>query len=160
MQHSITLRNAMQVATMLLLAATVFTACSKSKDDNPGPGPSGHQLKVTITTTDLKPQEGDALSFLFVGSNLDGSTIDWKVDGQLKSNQTGITLEADVLSSGKQITVESAKSFAKAGIIINGGNRGTPYKFSYKVELDGKEVNNEQNITVSTNIFSRPHDYP
>ncbi|TKC09069.1 hypothetical protein [Pedobacter frigoris] len=131
-------KNVMMLACGLT-ALTVLFSCKKKDDNSPS---SGKKAKITLTlSSDFKKAEGDYFDVTLAASKTNGSTVDWKVDGVLVKGAS-LNLGTDNFNGGKTIVIESADSFYAGALNIGGFEFGaTPFTVTYKVEVDGKVIN-------------------
>lgn len=156
-------RSTFQKTAIVLFAMLLgaFTSCSS--DDNGGgsaPGGEGKQVKLTITVNGVVPD--DYLSFVAVGSALSNpseSTI-WKVNGTTQSNESAVSFgKNDFTGSTKTYVVESVAPLRMAHVGMQFLATGTrSYTFSYKAEINGQVVKEENNVAV-TATADYTHDY-
>ncbi len=125
------------------------------------PGAS-KKAKVTITLSGtFSKAEGDYFNATVTASTLNGTTIDWMVNGVRKTG-TVITVGTDDFNGGKTITLESASDFYTGAVKLGGFEFGTtPYSVSYKVELNGavKDQGNETLVKGGNLFFQKIYNY-
>ena len=154
------LRKMTVLASLLVVGVLTFSCGSDDGAVTPGPGGEGKNIKLTITINGVVPD--DYLSFVTVGSALNDpmqSTI-WKVNGVTQTNETSVSLNKDSFTgSTKTYVIESATPLRMAIVGMEFLAFGTrSYTFSYKAEVNGQVVKEENNVTVSEgNNYS--HDY-
>jgi hypothetical protein len=140
----------------LILAPSLFVGCKKDKADSPDN--DDNRIKTAkFTFTVNGATSGSVVSISAAGNNTAGELGVWKVNGQERPSETAIVLNADDFTgSTKTYVLEITKPVFRIGINLAGDitDNGTPYKISYKAEINNKEVNNEQNVTVD-----QAHDY-
>lgn len=132
-----------------ILAITVIFSCS-SDDDDEMVGPNEKNFKFTVTANNVDEQ--DYLSFVFVGSDLNNSNTIWKINGVTQDNESGVSLgKNDFMGGTKTYVIESTKPLrlATTGIqCINPGSSNPSFTVSYKAEINGEVVKDDQNIVV------------
>ena len=143
-------RKLLWVLLPILTLSLVFS-CS-SDDDEEIVEQNGKNYKFTVTANNVDEQ--DYLSFVFVGSDLNNSNTIWKINGVTQDNETGVSLgKNDFIGGTKTYVIESTKPLrlVTAGIqCINPGSNNASFTVSYKAEIDGEVVRNDQNIVVSS----------
>ena len=135
-----------------LLATTLLTLNSCSKDDDPAPGPGATKnIKFTFSTTGVSIAEGDAVHFNLAGSNGSLNSTLWKVNGVTRSNEQGFIIAEEELAAGGTFVVESVTPLYSASISVSAQNFGaTNYNLRFKAEVNGTVQNdNNENITTS-----------
>ena len=156
-------RTAFLRSTVIAMCTLFFGAFSSCSSDDGGsttvPGGVGKQVKLTITIDGATSE--DYISFVSVGSALSNPSENtlWKVNGVTKTNEIGVSLgKNDFIGSTKTYVIESVTplSLATVGMqFLAPGN--TSYTISYKAEINGQVVK-DNNVTVtSTNDYT--HDY-
>ncbi|MCP1995587.1 hypothetical protein [Flavobacterium sp. HSC-61S13] len=163
MSTKIALSSFLKRATVLtsLLLVTLLSFSCKSDDGESGGNPNEKNIKLTITTNGVI--EEDFAIFTATGSvaknPLEGTI--WKLNGTVKSNEPIISLEAKDFTGGvKTYVIESANplAIAQVGIQFSASEKRS-YTVSYKAEVNGKVVKEDNNITVNkdkeySHIFS------
>lgn len=149
-----------KITTMLSAAALstlLLTSCSKS--DNPVvPGVTTKTVKLTFTVTG-NLTNGDYISFVASGGTGNNDKTIWKVNGVTQNNEEVVGFDAnDFDGSTKTYVVESVSPLLACSVGIQCLNFDAPYTISYKAEVNGKVVNNDQNISVTEND-DYTHDY-
>lgn len=144
-----------------LLVLTLLFSCKKDSNETPADS-DGKNFKFTITVDGAEEQ--DYVSFVFVGGSLDNSNTIWKVNGVTKNNETAITLgENDFIGGTKTYVIESTKPLRLVTTsmqCLNPGATNPSFKVSFKAELNGKVVTDDQNFTVtSTTDYTHKYDY-
>lgn len=148
-------------AILPLLTLTVLSSCKKDSNDTPGDS-ENKNFKFTVTVDGVEDQ--DYVSFVFVGATLDNAKTIWKVNGVAKNNETGISLgKNDFLGATKTYVIESTiplRLVTTSQQCLNPGANNPPFKISFKAEVNGAVVTNDQNITVtSTADYTHKYDY-
>ncbi|MCL4641488.1 MAG: hypothetical protein QHC79_13070 [Pseudosphingobacterium sp.] len=130
------------------LAASVLAMNACSDDDDPQPQVEDTKnAKYTITVEGVGVDE--TATFNFIGVTVSQEKNLWKVNGQLRTNETTITLTADDFPSKKTYVVESNVPHYDTGVVISCQNfDDTPIKFTYRAEINGK-VLKEDTQTIS-----------
>ncbi|MCZ4243514.1 hypothetical protein [Pedobacter punctiformis] len=142
----------------LILFVTLLFSCKK--DSNDSPGTTGKNVKFTITVNGVSGAD-DYASFVIVGADLKNTKTLWKVNGVTKNNETSVSLgEDDFTGSTKTYVVESVTPLDVVGTSIQCLNFNGPYTISYKAEVNGKVITNDQNVTVDVNKdYTHRYDY-
>lgn len=159
------MKNLKKLLWVLLpvLTLSLVSSCSGDDDDYDGTAdPEGKNIKFTITANDVEDQ--DYVSFVFVGADYNNSNTVWKVNGVTKNNETAISLgKNDFLGSTKTYVIESTAPLRLATTssqCLNPGANNPAFKVSFKAEVNGKVVTNDENFTVtSTSDYSHKYDY-
>ncbi|MEO5910447.1 MAG: hypothetical protein ABIP95_06140 [Pelobium sp.] len=141
--------NKFKFILLITFCATSLFSCKKG-NETPS-NSSDKNLKLTVTVSGFNKAEGDYISFVAVGSpvNSDNKTI-WKINGVAQANEQGIGLSGDDFSgSVKTYVLESNVPINIGSVSIQGINFGSEFKISYKAELNGKILNNDENISVA-----------
>lgn len=152
-------KNFIGFCTLAVVTSVLFVNCSSSDDGaNPViPGIEGKNMKFTITIDNVTMD--DYISFVVASSSFNTNTI-WKVNGTERSNENAISLTDESFSgSTKTYVIESTVALPAASLgmhFIPFNNKSITY--SYKAEINGKVVKDEQNITI-TNPSSHSVDY-
>ena len=158
------MKNLKKLLWVLLpvLTLSVVLSCSNDDDDYDDANENSKNIKFTVTATDVEDQ--DYVSFVFVGADLNNSNTVWKVNGVTKNNETAISLgKNDFLGSTKTYVIESTtplRLVTTSSQCLNPGADNPPFKVSFKAEVNGKVVTNDENFTVtSTSDYSHKYDY-
>jgi len=152
-----------QKTAIVLFAMILGTITSCSSDDGGDstiPGGEGKNVKFTITINGST--ENDFISFVAVGSALSSpteSTI-WKLNGTTRTNESAISLNKnDFTGATKTYVVESVTPLRLANVgmqfLAAGDN---VYTISYKAEINGQVVKEENNVAV-TGTADYTHDF-
>ena len=144
-----------------LIVLTLLFSCKKDDAGTPT-DTDGKNFKFTITVNGVEDQ--DYVSFVFVGATLDNAKTIWKVNGVTKSNETAISLgKNDFLGDTKTYIIESAtplRLVTTSQQCLNPGATNPSYKVSFKAEVNGEVVTNDQNFNVtSTTDYTHKYDY-
>ncbi|MBZ4189404.1 hypothetical protein [Niabella beijingensis] len=144
--------------TVIALPA-LFSSCGKDKstaDDN-----KIKTAKFTFTVTGAA--NGSVVSISASGNNTAGKTAIWKVNGQIRSGEDAIVLNAaNFTGNTKTYVLEITEPLFKIGINLAGelAESGTPFKISYRAEVNGNTVKDEQSVTVDqTHGYLRMYTY-
>jgi len=142
----------------LCTSATMLASCGK---DNDAPQPGGDQkiqtAKFTVTVNGINPAD-DFASIVFSSATVSGSSTLWKVDGQVRSNENAVSFGKNDFTTIKTHIVELTQSVPGIAVGIQCLNSQASYTISYKAEVNGKVVKDDQNITV-TDANDYTHDY-
>lgn len=144
-----------------LLMLTVLFSCKKNDDGSPA-NPDLKNMKFTVTVDGVEDQ--DYVSFVFVGADANNANTVWKVNGVTKNNETAISLgENDFMGGTKTYVIESTtplRLVATSQQCLNPGANNPPFKISFKAEVNGKVVTNDENFVVtSTTDYTHKYDY-
>mgnify|MGYP003576072045 FL=1 len=143
-------KNFIGLCSLGIVASALFVNCSSSDDSsNPVvPGLEGKNMKFTITIDNVT--KDDYISFVVSSSSFNTNTI-WKVNGTERSNENVISLNDESFSgSTKTYVIESTVALPAASLgmqFIPFNNKSITY--SYKAEINGKVIKDEQNITIT-----------
>ena len=147
-----------------ILTLSLVFSCSNDDDDDydNGNDQENKNIKFTVTVNDVEEQ--DYVSFVFVGSDYDNSKTVWKINGVTQNNENAISLDKnDFLGSTKTYVIESTKPLrliTTSSQCLNPGANNPSFKVSFKAEVNGKVVTNDENFTVtSTSDYSHKYDY-
>ncbi|MNK79684.1 hypothetical protein D3C87_993540 [compost metagenome] len=139
------------IAFLPILCLAFVMSCS-SDDDEEMISQEGKNFKFTITANNVGEQ--DYLSFVFVGSDMQQSTTIWKINGVAQNNETGVSLgKNDFMGTTKTYVIESTRPLrlVTSGIqCINPGANNPSFTVSYKAEVDGTVVRDDQNVVVES----------
>lgn len=138
------------IAFLPILCIAFVMSCSSDDDDDEMISQEGKNFKFTVTANNVGEQ--DYLSFVFVGSDMQQSTTIWKINGVTQNNETGVSLgKNDFMGTTKTYVIESTRPLrlVTSGIqCINPGANNPSFTVSYKAEVDGTVVRNDQNVVV------------
>lgn len=152
-------KNFISLCTLAVVASALFVNCSSSDDGATPiiPGIETKTMKFTITIDNVTMN--DYISFVVASSSFNTNTI-WKVNGTERSNENAISLNNESFSgSTKTYVIESTVALPAASLgmqFIPFNNKSITY--SYKAEINGTVVKDEQNITI-TNPSSHTAQY-
>jgi len=143
----------------LLVGGIVLSACSDKDED---PEIKQHEsAKITVTVSgDFKKAEGDYFEVDVIATSTNGGNIPWKVNDETLNNQN-VKLNSDDFDGGATFVIESKAPFIVAGVNLGGFAKGAPYKVSYKIEIDGKVENSDENVEIKEQdeIFAESFTY-
>lgn len=128
---------------------SLLTSCSKSNDDMVEEAiGSGSLYKITVTLDDVNANE-DYVSVVAAGGTNGGKTDVWKLNGVVKTGESGIGLgKNDFTGATKTYIIETTDPI----VAFSGGvqiiNYGAPLPVKYKIEKGTETVVNE-NITLT-----------
>lgn len=129
-------------------------ACS-DKDD---PEPTGEEKTGKFTVSIDKIDAEDIVIVDFTAT-IPGETI-WKVNGKERSNETSIKLDAKDFKNTKTLVVETVRPIPHLIVTMALTNSGEPLNFTYKAEIDGKEVKNDKKTLSGTdNDYDVQYNY-
>lgn len=153
-----TIRKSIGMFGLAVATGALFVNCSSDDANSPViPGIETKNMKFTITINNVTMD--DYISFIAVSSSFNTNTI-WKVNGTERSNETGISLNDESFSgSTKTYVIESIAPLPAASLsmqFIPFTDKSITY--SYKAEINGTVVKDEQNITI-TNPSSHTAQY-
>jgi hypothetical protein len=136
----------------LFVAATLLVSCSKS-NSNPTPANSGKTAKFTITVGGaIQDSPFNDITLIITGGTLKGDNTIWKLNGATQNN-------APVVSLTNQNFTGTTKTYVIESVLpLNGdilaslqclNNSTNTYTVSFTAEINGKVVENDQNVAVS-----------
>lgn len=132
----------------LFLATGTLTSCGSDDTAPVIPGLEDKTMKFTITINGVIPE--DYISFVVAGGAINTNNI-WKVNGTERPNENAISLNDENFSgSVKTYVIETTTPIPAASLsmqFIPFTNNAITY--SYKAEVNGNVVKDEQNIPVS-----------
>jgi len=133
-------------------------ACSDKDDPEPG-NKDTKTAKYTITVEGVG--EDETASFNFIGVVISKETSLWKINGQVRTNEPTIKLEAEDFPTKTTYVVESNVPHYDTGVVIACQNfDAVPIKFTYKAEINGKVVKEDtQTIAGSGTQYSIQYQY-
>ena len=138
------------------VAVNILALGACSDKDDPEPSEEGKTGKFTVSID--KIDEGDIVIVDFNGT-MPGETI-WKVNGQERSNEMSIKLEAKDFKSTKTFVIETVRPIPHLIVTMALSNSGEPLNFTYKAEIDGKEVKNDKKTLSGTdNEYDTQYNY-
>lgn len=141
------MKNYTKLSLALILGASFVFGCKKKDDMGMG---EGKTAKFTITVNGIENQ--DYASFVIVGGDYQQTKSLWKVNGVVQTNEEAISLDKDDFTGGtKTYVIESTKPVTLATVGIQCLNYGADYTVSYKAEIGGKVVKEDQNVVVGVN---------
>jgi len=142
----------------LLASVLFFTSCGKDKDTAPDIN-GVKSAKFTITVNGAAAE--DYVSFVFASTTVNGSSTIWKVNGQVRENEQAVSLDQGDFGTGsKTIVIEATQAVPAISVGIQCLNFNANYTVTYKAEINGKVVNDEQNVTVTAAAdFTHDYDY-
>lgn len=155
------LKKLLLVLLPVLILSLVFS-CSNDDDDYDDGDQNKKNMKFTVTVDGVEEQ--DYVSFIFVGADQNNSNTVWKINGVTQNNETAISLgENDFLGGTKTYVIESTTPLRLATTsmqCLNPGADNPSFKVSFKAEVNGKVVTNDENFTVtSTSDYTHKYDY-
>ena len=130
-------------------------ACSDKDDPEPGI-PEGKKARFTVTVEGAEAQNS-YVSIVFAGSTLNSNSI-WKVNGEARPNEDAIGFDRNDFIDTKTYVIESTESLSAIKVGIQCINYGDQLKVSYKAEIDGKVVK-EENKTLTGDGADYSVDY-
>lgn len=162
MKNTMTAKSGFKKMALILctVAIGLFTSCSDDDGGSTANPTNGKNVKLTITVNGAA--DSDYLSFVAVGSaasNPSESTV-WKVNGTTLTNESAVSLgENEFTGSTKTYVIESVTPLSVVSVgmqFLTSPDRS--YTFSYKAEINGEVVKQENNVQVtSDNDYT--HDY-
>ncbi|MDR6942923.1 hypothetical protein [Mucilaginibacter pocheonensis] len=135
-----------------------FSSCSKKSSGDPTPS-NGRNAKFTVTVTGAPSSA--FISFVMVGLTNDPKegTV-WKVNGVVQNSENSVSLGKNNFNgTTKTYVIESIKPLSAISVGVQCLNvENSPYKISYKAEINGEVKNDEKDFTV-TKSTDFTHDY-
>lgn len=139
------MRKLKSIVAAVLLIATLG-ACKK--DHTPGFSNDDkiQTAKFTVTATGFTTYS--IVSASFGAISLSNAKTLWKVNGKTMSNEPYITLGPDDFKATPTITVELATSVTSINASLQMvANQAANFKLSYKAEINGKVVADDENAS-------------
>jgi len=139
-----------------VIAVNILALGACSDKDDPEPNEEGKTGKFTVSID--KIDEGDIVIVDFAGT-IPSETI-WKVNGKERSNEMRIKLEAKDFKSTNTFVIETVRPIPYLIVTMALSNSGEPLNFTYKAEIDGKEVKNDKKTLSGTdNEYDTQYNY-
>lgn len=156
------LKKLLLVLLPILTLSLVFSCSNDDDDYDDTIDQDRKNMKFTVTVDGVDEQ--DYVSFVFVGADLNNSNTVWKVNGATQNNETAISLDKnDFIGSTKTYVIESTtplRLVTTSSQCLNPGANNPSFKVSFKAEVNGKVVTNDENFTVtSTSDYTHKYDY-
>ena len=152
------LKRAALVACTMIMG--LFASCSDDDGGTASNPANGKNVKLTITIDGAV--DSDYISFVAVGSaaSSPSETTVWKVNGVTLTNEQGVSLgENDFTGPTKTYVIESVTGLSAVSVgmqFLTAPERS--YTFSYKAEVNGQVVKEENGVQVTSNN-DYTHDY-
>lgn len=149
-----------KISKLLSLALVLSLLFSCKKDSETTPAKSGKTAKFTITANGVNASD-DYVSFVIVGGDTKGTKTIWKVNGVTRNNEAAISLgKDDFTGSTKTYVIETVLPVDIITASVQCINFNASYQISYKAEIDGKVVTNDEGVTVDVNKdYTHKFDY-
>ncbi|MEH3115085.1 hypothetical protein [Pedobacter terrae] len=149
-----------KISTLLSLAIVFSLLFSCKKDSDATPSKSGKTAKFTITANGVNATD-DYVSFVIVGGDTKGTKTIWKVNGVTRNNEAAISLgKDDFTGSTKTYVIETVLPVDVISASAQCINFNASYQISYKAEIDGKVVTNDDGVIVDVNKdYTHQFDY-
>ena len=150
------------MSTVLLSGLILGLSSCVSDDGNVGtPGVNFKKMKLTVTVNGV--QENDIVTFNATTTSVyNDQPVLWKVNGVDKPNEPMVNLDQqNFVGSTKTYVIESAVDLPAANVMMY----FAPFTdhqitYSYKAEINGNVVKDEQNISLANpNTFSVTYTY-
>lgn len=146
---------------VFLLITSMGATLNSCGDDNSVDLPSTDSKTMKFTITVNNVTNNDFISFVVASSHQSTNTI-WKINGAEQSNENAISLDKqDFTGTQKTYVIESIVPLRMASL----GMQFIPVSdntltYSYKAEINGKIVKEEQNVSLaSPNSLSKDYTY-
>lgn len=154
--HKSKIKNAF-LFLFLLLGSMSMMACSSDGDE--AVPTDGNNYKITVTANNV--EENDFISFVVVGSDIAQSNTVWKVNGEVRNGETGISLAKNAFTgSTKTYVIESTKPLRAAVIGVNLINSAGPLPYAVKIEKNGKtEIDVNSTLTGDGADFTKDYTF-
>jgi hypothetical protein len=151
------MRKTSKLLSIALVLALLFSC---KKDSETTPVKNGKTAKFTITANGVNSSD-DYVSFVIVGGDTKGTKTIWKVNGVTRNNEAAISLgKDDFTGSTKTYVIETILPVDVISASAQCINFNASYQISYKAEIDGKVVTNDDGITVDVNKdYTHQFDY-
>jgi hypothetical protein len=146
-----------KLLSFVLVLALLFSC---KKDSETTPATSGKTAKFTITANGVNSSD-DYVSFVIVGGDTKGTKTIWKVNGVARNNEVAISLgKDDFTGSTKTYVIETVLPVDVITTSVQCINFNASYQISYKAEIDGKVITNDDGVTVDVNKdYTHQFDY-
>ncbi|GAA4791931.1 hypothetical protein GCM10023231_19830 [Olivibacter ginsenosidimutans] len=144
----------------LLAGVLLFSSCSDKDDETPSVG-TFKKAKITITVSDdFRKADGDFFNTSVVASNITGNISQWKVNDETLKNQN-VELDTDDFEGGATYVIQADEPFYGLAITLGGSTNGSTFHISYKIEIDGKVENSEENVAIKAEdeIYTKGFSY-
>jgi hypothetical protein len=150
------MKNISKLLSLTIALALLFS-CKKDSESTPQ---SGRTAKFTITANGVNSSD-DYVSFVIVGGDTKGTKTIWKVNGVTRNNEVAISLgEDDFTGSTKTYVIETVLPVDVITTSVQCINFNASYQISYKAEIDGKVITNDDGVTVDVNKdYTHKFDY-
>lgn len=153
--HKLTLKNACLFLFTLLTSVTIM-GCSSSDDDLPS---DGNSYKITVTANAV--DDRDFVSFVVVGADLNQSNTIWKVNGEERTGETGVSFgKNEFTGATKTYVIESIKPLRLVSIGTQLINYGAALPYAIKIEKNGKtEIDVSNTLTGDGADFTKDYSF-
>ena len=132
-------------------------ACSSDSDE--ATPTDGNNYKITVTANDVEGQ--DYISFVIVGSDTQQSNTIWKVNGEVRTGETSVSLgKNEFTGSTKTYVIESTKPLRASLIGVQLINFAGPLPYAIKIEKNGKtEIDVNATLTGDAADFTKDYSF-
>ncbi|QDW26855.1 hypothetical protein FFJ24_019310 [Pedobacter sp. KBS0701] len=146
-----------KLLSIVLVLALLFSC---KKDSETTPAANGKTAKFTITANGVNSSD-DYVSFVIVGGDTKGTKTIWKVNGVTRNNEAAISLgKDDFTGSTKTYVIETVLPVDVITAGVQCINFNASYQISYKAEINGKVITNDDGVTVDVNKdYTHQFDY-
>ena len=135
------------------IAMLITFSCSKNDSNTK----NGKKTKITVSTTNLSREQNDAFHIIIVGVSPTGGAVTWKVNGETRTNELGLTIGEEQFASGTTYVIESTDNFSSLNVSLAGVNFSSAFTVNYKIEING-DVKNNLNDVVTEN-YTKVYTY-
>ncbi|WDF67948.1 hypothetical protein PQ465_16800 [Sphingobacterium oryzagri] len=145
-------------ACLLLFTFLGITMMGCSSDDDNLPT-DGNTYKITVTASAV--EERDFISFVVVGADLNQSNTVWKVNGEERTGETGVSFgKNEFTGTTKTYVIESIKPLRLVSIGTQLINYGNPLPYAIKIEKNGKtEIDVSSTLTGDGADFTKDYSF-
>lgn len=144
-----------------VLALSGVTASCSSSDDN-------KELDSIYDTSNYKASftlEGvqadvDQVHVIVVGVGIDGKPVDFKVNGEVKTAELGISFkEEDFVNGTTTYVIESTKKAAAFNCSVTVTNKDADLSLKYTIQEKGKTIINENQVLQGSVRFDKNYAF-
>jgi len=145
-----------------IISITSFALVSCSSDDGSGGSSveeSSDKVRLTVTVSNsYSTDNAHHISLGFGGFDADSKVISVTVNGELRTNQPVVSVNAAAFNTTKTYILESVGRFNSVSANVSGFNLSDiPFTVSYKIEKGSKViVDQTKEITEDSGTLSEP----
>lgn len=155
--NKLKLKNALLFLFAALVSVSMF-GCSSDDDENLPTDENDYKITVTVNNVNV---DRDFISFVVVGGTHDQSNTLWKVNGEERNGEQGVSLiDADFAGSTKTYVIESVKPLILAKIGIQFINYAEPLSYAVKIEKNGTtEIDESSTLNGDNSTFTKDYTF-